>query len=86
MTSSTLLEAHGKLYKGIQLPSVYGKEHGIKKNNDAYVNDVNTWAGSLSNGSDAADEVMEQLMDRAQQWSGIQDVVAASTAFYKYTV
>ena len=71
MTSSTLIKAHGKLYKGIQLPSVCGKEHGIKKNNDAYVDNVDTWAGSLSNRSDAADEVMYQLMDGAQKWSDI---------------
>ena len=45
MMSSTLLEANGKLYKGISLPSVVGKEHGIKRNNDAYVDNMDTWAG-----------------------------------------
>ena len=86
MTSSTLLAAHGKLYEGIDLPSVCGKDKGIKKNNDAYVDDVDTWAGSLSNGRDAADEVMFHLMDGAQKWSDVQDVVAASTAFHKCMV
>ena len=58
MTGNTLLKAYGKFYKGIQFPSVCGKEHGTRKNNDAYADNVDTWAGLFSNESDAADEVM----------------------------
>jgi len=46
MTSSILLFAHAILYAGIVLPSVIGKM-GVKKNNDAYADDVDTWAGSI---------------------------------------
>ena len=63
MTSSTLLEVHSKLYNDTQLPSVCGKEHGIKKNRDAYVDNLDTWTGSLANGNNVADEVMYQLMN-----------------------
>ncbi len=83
MTSSTLLRAHGFLYDGIDLSSTCGKATGIKKNNDAYVDDVNTWAGLLENGHEAADQVMHTLWKGAQSWANIQDVVSQSTAFHK---
>ena len=49
MTSSILLFAHAIHYAGIVLPSVIGKT-GIQKNNDAYTDDVDTWAGSMDYG------------------------------------
>ena len=83
VVSSILLLAHSQVYEGIDLPSVVGKEKGIKKNNDGYVDDVDTWSGKLGWGREVADEVMHKLKGGAQSWSDIQDVVAASTAFHK---
>ena len=48
MKSSQLLTAHSMLYEGMHLPSVAGKA-GIKRNNDAYVDDVDTYAASMEN-------------------------------------
>ena len=56
---------------------------GIKKNNDAYVDDVDTWSGQLGYGRTVANNVMISLNGGAQKWSNVQDVVAASTAFHK---
>ena len=90
MTSSTLFVTHGKFYEGTKLPSVCGKEYGIKKNNDTYVNNINTWAGSRSNRRDAADKVMYQLMDVAQEWYDVQDIVQLplpfTSSWYRYSL
>ncbi|KAL7532797.1 hypothetical protein ACHAXR_004900 [Thalassiosira sp. AJA248-18] len=79
-----LLTAHQLLYKGIHLQSVHGGK-GISKNNDAYVDDVDTWAGSSEYGPDITDYVMSTLENRAQKWTNVQDVAAVSTAFHKCT-
>ena len=82
MTSSHLLTAHGALYQGANLPGIVGGK-GIVKNNDAYVDDVDTFASSMENGIEVAGEVCTKLTRGAQAWSNVQDVVAASTAFHK---
>ena len=82
MKSSQLLTAHSFLYNGIHLPGVNGKT-GIKRNNDAYVDDVDTYAASMENKPGTAEDVMTTLTCGAQKWTNIQDVVAASTAFHK---
>jgi hypothetical protein len=82
MTSSHLLTAHGALYQGANLPGIAGGK-GIVKNNDAYVDDVDTFASSMENGIEVAGAVCTKLTQGAQAWSNVQDVVAASTAFHK---
>ena len=56
---------------------------GIRKNNDAYADDVDTWAGSMDYGQVESQSVMCKLTEGAQKWYNIQDVAAASTAFHK---
>ena len=68
--------------EGMHLPSVAGKA-GIKRNNDAYVDDVDTYAASMENSPGTAEDVMTTLTSGAQKWTNVQDVVAASTAFHK---
>jgi len=80
MTNRILLFTHVILYAGIVLPSVIGKT-GIKKNNDAYADDVDTWAGSMDYGQVESYSFMCRLTEGAQKWSNIQDVAAALTAF-----
>jgi ribonuclease HI len=77
-----LLRAHRELYDGITLPSVVGKT-GIRKNNDGYVDDVDTWAGSLEVDPEVAKWVIQHLEQGAQKWADLQDVVGQSTAFHK---
>ena len=57
MISSTLLAAYAMIYTVLFLPGVYGKNN-IKKNNDAFIDDVDTYAGSLDNGPQTAAYVM----------------------------
>ena len=82
MTSSILLFSHAILYPGIVLPSVIGKT-GIKKNNDAYADDVDTWAESMDYGQVELHSVMCKLIEGDQKWSNIQDVAAAPIVFHK---
>ena len=44
LSSSSLFWAHDKIYKGLDLPGIIPSD-GIKKNNDGYVNDIDTYAG-----------------------------------------
>ena len=60
MTSSILLFAHVILYAGIVLPSVIDKT-GIRENNDAYADDVDTWAGSIDYGQVESHSVIALL-------------------------
>jgi hypothetical protein len=54
MLSSTVLDAHATMYSGLELsPATPGP--GIRKRNDGYVDDVNTWAGCMEIGSEAAE-------------------------------
>ena len=85
MISCVLLLAHSLRYIGINLLGVAGGK-GIKKNNDAYIDDVDTWAGSMCCGRNAVDNTMRHLAMGAQSWLDLQDVVAASTAFHKCIV
>ena len=75
MVSSTLLRAHRALYRGISLP--------IHKNNDGYVDDVDTWAGSIASDPEITTMVLNHLQEGAQKWADLQDVVGQSTAFHK---
>ena len=82
MMSSILLFTHALLYTGLNLPSVVRKK-GIEKNNDAYADDVDTWASSMDYGRIESNSVMIRLTTGAQKWSNLQDVAAASTSLHK---
>jgi len=82
MTSSIIVYAHALLHAGLVPPSVIGKT-GNKKNNDAYADDVDTWAGSLDYGQIELHIVICKLTEGAQKWSNIQNVAAASASFPK---
>jgi len=84
MASSIILFAHALLYTGLNLPSVVGKK-GIEKNNDAYADDVDTWASYMDYGRIESNSLMSRLTTGVQKWSNLQDVAASSTAFHKYT-
>ena len=61
LTSSALLTAYDSLHHGIYLPDVSGDpEGGIRKANDAYVDDVDGWTASMKNGPTIGTEVMEK--------------------------
>ena len=60
LSSSSLFCAHDKIYPGLDLPGIIPSD-GIKKSNDGYVDDVDTYAGAMTNNIFAADNVMIQL-------------------------
>ncbi|KAL7536722.1 hypothetical protein ACHAWF_007008 [Thalassiosira exigua] len=82
MVSSLLLLAFESLYEGIYLHSVCGRK-GIRKRNDGYVDDVDTWAAQMGNNLEAIKLTEHQIAEGAQKWANIQDVVAQSMAFHK---
>ena len=53
-TGCMLLTAYDSIHPGIYLPDVSGDQTlGIKKSNDAYVDDVDSWSARLDNGGGA---------------------------------
>jgi hypothetical protein len=82
LLSSTVLEAHSSLYHGIDLlPATPGPR--IKKLNNGYVNDVNTWAGNMGWDSQAAEEATYDLQHGAQTLTDLNETPGGSTAFHK---
>ena len=63
----------------MKVPGVNG-EVCIKKNNDAYADDVGTWGGNTGTGNGAAAVTMAQLQDGAPTWSDLWDEIAACTS------
>jgi hypothetical protein len=55
--SSIVLNAHSTMYTGITSPSPTN-ELEIRKQNDGYVDDVNTWAASMDWNSDIVEHVL----------------------------
>ncbi len=80
--SSTVMQAHSRVYKGLDLPPpTLGP--GIRKRNDAYVDDANTWAGQLEREPDVVEKVLHDLKEGAQSLTDLQDVSGGAMAFYK---
>eukprot|EP00956_Cyclotella_meneghiniana_P003485 scaffold4250_cov47-Cyclotella_meneghiniana.AAC.1 len=65
LQSSITLDAHAKLFPELVLPSP-GGDRVIRKRNDGYVDDVNTWAGKIERDLGDVEEVMYDLQVRAQ--------------------
>jgi hypothetical protein len=82
MISSAVLDAHASLYTGLELsPPTPGP--GIRKQNDGYVDDVNTWAGCMEIGSEATETTMYQLQKGSQILTDLNETPGGSTAFHK---
>jgi hypothetical protein len=62
---STVMQAHSEVFEGLDLPPP-APGPGIKKRNDAYVDDANTWAGQLEREPDAVEKVLYRLKSGAQ--------------------
>jgi hypothetical protein len=85
LQSSTLFDAHAKLYGGIDLPPpVPGP--GIRKRNDGFVDDVNTWAGVVEYEPWSAEHAMYTLQTGSQLLTDLNEVPGGSTAFHKCAV
>jgi hypothetical protein len=82
LLSSTVLEAHSSLYRGIDLPPATPGP-GITKLNDGYVDDVNTWASNMGWDSEAAEEATYTLQQGAQTLTDLNETPGGSTAFHK---
>ena len=63
--SSTVMQAHSEVYDGLDLPPP-APGPGIRKRNDAYVDDANTWAGQLEREPDVVEKVLYKLKLGAQ--------------------
>ena len=55
---------------------------GIKTDNNGYVDDVDTYAGEMTNDIYAANNVMTCLATGAQNWANLCNVIAQSIAFH----
>jgi hypothetical protein len=85
LQSSTLLDAHAQLYGGLDLPPpVPGP--GISKQNDGYVDDVNTWSSEFEHRPDSAEYAMYKLERGSQALTNLNEVPGGSTAFHKCAV
>eukprot|EP00956_Cyclotella_meneghiniana_P033092 scaffold93176_cov89-Cyclotella_meneghiniana.AAC.1 len=82
LQSSITLDAHAKLFPELVLPSP-GGGRAIRKRNDGYVDDVNTWAGKIERDLGDVEEVMYDLQVRAQGLTDLNEVSGGSTAFHK---
>jgi hypothetical protein len=82
MLSSIVLDAHASLYEGIELSSPFPGPI-IKKRNDGYVDDVNTWAANMQCDSDVVDYVIYRLNKGSQLLADLNEVGGGSTAFHK---
>jgi hypothetical protein len=76
------MQAHSEVYDGLNLPPPTPGP-GIKKRNDAYVDDANTWAGQLEQEPDVVEKVLYKLKLGAQSLTDLQDVSGGAMAFYK---
>jgi hypothetical protein len=85
LQSSTLFDAHAKLYEGIDLPPpVPGP--GIRKRNDGFVDDVNTWSGVSEYEPWSAEHAMYTFQKGSQLLTDLNEVPGGSTAFHKCAV
>jgi hypothetical protein len=85
LQSSTLLDAHAKLYEGLILPPpVPGP--GIAKRNDGYVDNVNTWSAEFEFWPDLVEYAMYKLERGSQALTNLNEVPGGSTAFHKCAV
>ena len=67
------MQTHIEVFEGLDLPPP-APGPGIKKRNDAYVDDANTWAGQLEREPDAVEKVLYRLKSGAQSLIDLQDV------------
>jgi hypothetical protein len=82
LLSSIVLDAHESMYEGITLPSP-SVPRAIKKRNDGYVDDVNTWAASMECDGNATDHTIYLLNKGSQSLTDLNEVGGGSTAFHK---
>eukprot|EP00956_Cyclotella_meneghiniana_P006230 scaffold8106_cov56-Cyclotella_meneghiniana.AAC.2 len=82
LQSSITMNAHATLFPEMVLPSP-ASERAIKKRNDGYVYDVNTWAGEMDLDLGVEESVMYDLQERAQGLTNLNEVSGGSTAFHK---
>ena len=85
LSSSSIFFAHDDICKGLDLPGIIAAD-GIKKNNDGYANDVNTYAGEMTNDIYIANNAMTCLATGAQKWANLCDAIAQSIVFHKCIV
>eukprot|EP00956_Cyclotella_meneghiniana_P006228 scaffold8104_cov47-Cyclotella_meneghiniana.AAC.6 len=82
LQSSITMNAHATLFPEMVLPSP-ASERAIKKRNDGYVDDVNTWAGEMDLDHGVEESVMYDLQQCAQGLTNLNEVSGGSTAFHK---
>eukprot|EP00956_Cyclotella_meneghiniana_P029777 scaffold73268_cov96-Cyclotella_meneghiniana.AAC.1 len=75
------MNAHATLFPEMVLPSPTN-DRAIKKRNDGYVDDVNTWAGEMNLDFGVEESVMYDLQQRAQGLTDLNEVSGGSTAFH----
>ena len=68
------------MYKGLYLSGV-NDESGVKKNNDEYADDVDTWIRDDGEIRDAVNAIIVQFNEGAHKWSNFQVVIATSIVF-----
>ena len=85
LSSSSLFYVHDNIYKGLDLPGTILSD-GIKNNIYGYVDNVDTYAGEMTNNIYIANNVMTHLSTGAQKWANLCNVIAQSIAFHKCIV
>jgi hypothetical protein len=76
------MDAHKSMYGGVELPSpVLGP--CIRKINNGYVEDVNTFSASMETGLLAEEDTFYRLERRAQSLTDLNDTSGGATAFHK---
>ena len=81
LLSSSIFFAHGDIYKGLDLPGITAAD-GIKKNDDGYIDDDDTYAGEMTSNIYAANNVMTRLATGVENWANLCDDIVQSIAFH----
>jgi hypothetical protein len=82
LLSSSIMDAHKSMYGGVELPSpVLGP--CIRKINNGYVDDVNTFSASMETGLLAEEDTLYRLERGAQSLTDLNDTSGGATAFHK---
>jgi hypothetical protein len=82
LLSSSIMDAHRTLYQGVEMPSPFPGP-AIRKINNGYVDDVNTFAASMETGLLAEEDTMYRLERGAQSLTDLNDTSGGATAFHK---